>query len=110
MHLTVYVTEGEYKLNQDEIIYLEAHSNYTKFYLTGKRKIFSAKTLKRYEELLPLEFFIRVHSSYLVNVLHICKLNTVGKISLTQNFSVPISRRKKRIFKDLIIRKLNTVA
>jgi two-component system LytT family response regulator len=35
------------------IIYLEAHSNYTNFYLTKDKKITVAKTLKDFEELLP---------------------------------------------------------
>ena len=102
MQLTVSVAEGVYKLNEDEIIYLKATSNYTKFYLTDGRYIFSAKTLKQYEALLPINVFYSVHSSYLINVKHIQKINFNAEIGLTQNFFVPISRRKKAIVENMV--------
>jgi two-component system, LytTR family, response regulator len=102
MQLTVSVSEGVYILNEEEIIYLQAFSNYTKIYLTENRNIFSAKTLKQYEILLPSNIFYRVHSSFLINSKHICNVNFFGEIVLTQNFSVPISRRKKSFYNYIL--------
>ncbi len=107
MQLTVSVAEGVYKLNEDDIIYLKASSNYTQFYLLDGRYIFSAKTLKQYEALLPKNAFCRVHSSYLINVKHIQKINFDVGIGLTQNFIVPISRRKKAIVKNMVIKQFS---
>lgn len=59
--------EGLQFVVTDEIIYLEANSNYTSFYLTGNRKITATKTLKDFEELLPASIFIRIYHSYLIN-------------------------------------------
>lgn len=101
MQLTVSVAEGVFKLNEDDIIYLKAFSNYTKFYLTDWRYIFLAKTLKQYEALLPINVFCSVHSSYLINVKHIHKINFNIGVGLTQNIIVPISRRKKAIVENM---------
>jgi two-component system, LytTR family, response regulator len=102
MQLTVSVTEAVYKINHEEIIYLQACSNYTRIYLTEKRNIFSAKTLKLYENLLPTDIFYRVHSSYLINAKHIRSFDLSSAIRLTQNFRVPISRRKRFFIKNLL--------
>ncbi len=95
MHLTVSVTEGIYILKQDDIICLEANSNYTRLHLTGQRNIFSAKTLKEYASMLPENNFCRVHSSYLINTKHICHVSPAGEIGLSQNILVHISKRRK---------------
>ncbi|MEI9957457.1 MAG: LytTR family transcriptional regulator DNA-binding domain-containing protein [Ferruginibacter sp.] len=44
-----------YEIN--DIIHLEANSNYTSIYLTNKTKIIASKTLKEFEELLPEDVF-----------------------------------------------------
>ena len=107
MKLTVSVSEGIYVLNPADIIYLEASSNYTRLHLTGQRKIFSAKTLKQYENLLQHNNFLRVHDSFLINSIHICNMSPSGDIILSQNISVPVSKRKKTSIKRLL--KINSL-
>ena len=102
MQLKVSVTEGVYMLNPADIICLEASSNYTRLYLTGQRYIFSAKTLKEYESLLPQNNFYRVHNSYLINTKHICHISRAGVIGLSQNICVHISKRRKARIKSLL--------
>jgi two-component system LytT family response regulator len=104
MQLVVSVTEGVYVLNQEDIICLEASSNYTRLCLTGSRYIFSARTLKHYESELPSQFFWRVRSSCLINTKHICNVNPSGEISLSQNINVRISKRKKMLIKEFLKR------
>jgi two-component system, LytTR family, response regulator len=99
MPIKVSVSEAIFLLDEEEIIYLQAYSNYTKLYLTGNRTIFSAKTLKAYEAVLPSSIFSRVHNGYLVNVNHICKIDLNKGIDVTQNYHIPISRRKKNCLK-----------
>ena len=54
-----------------DICYIEADSCYSKIILnTGNEKIIS-KTLKKWEEILPQNEFIRIHRSYLLNINHI---------------------------------------
>ena len=53
-----------------EIIYCEGEGNYAKIHtLTGKPLLIS-KTLQWLEEVLPSDFFFRIHKSYLVNLGH----------------------------------------
>ena len=91
------------------IIYLEAQSNYTKFYLTDGTSVTTSKTLKHFEELLPVELFFRIHKSYLVN------MNFVKRFSKTDEFlaelitgqKLPVSIRKKDEFISAITQKTN---
>ncbi len=55
----------------DDLIRLEAASNYTHFYMKDSKKITISKTLKEYEELLDTEGFTRIHQSHMVNMRYI---------------------------------------
>jgi two-component system, LytTR family, response regulator len=83
-----------------EIIYCEATSNYTNFYLTGQRIICASKPIHEYEILLEDAGFLRVHKSFLVNIIHITEYQRGegGIIVLTNNNEVEVSRRKKEYF------------
>jgi len=80
----------------DDIIRLQAESNYTRFFFLDKSEFLSAKTLKEYEELLPQERFIRVHRSHIVNKSFINQYNREGMLLvLKDGTSLEVSRRKK---------------
>ncbi|SNS10323.1 two component transcriptional regulator, LytTR family [Belliella buryatensis] len=59
--------EGDYVVNFDEIIYCKGEGNYTEIIRTNGNKILVSKNLKKIEEILPPDEFIRVHQSILVN-------------------------------------------
>lgn len=84
----------------NNILYLEAMSNYSKFHLVDGKKIVTAKTLKHLETLIPENLFFRIHKSYLVNLNYIVRFNRVGEyfIELTNQQKLPISIRKKDEF------------
>lgn len=79
----------------DEIIRLQADSNYTHVMLTQGRVFVSAKTLKEYDEILHGQHFLRVHKSHLVNPAHINSYDRQGFLHLTDGSRVEVSRRKK---------------
>ncbi|MCC5924604.1 MAG: response regulator transcription factor [Crocinitomicaceae bacterium] len=88
----------------DNIIYLKADGNYTHiFLLEGNKDILIAKTLKYFEDTLPEDCFLRVHQSYLVNTKHIKKLQGY-RLSMLNEHSVEISRRKKPIIMNILQR------
>lgn len=66
---SIYV-KSEYKLLRIElnkILYVEGLKDYVKFYIEGEPKpILSLMNMKRTEELLPSDQFIRVHRSFIV--------------------------------------------
>lgn len=96
--LVVYNSKGFTVLKTEEIIYLEADGYCTNFYLTGKVKVSSSRNLKFYSDLLPGETFLRVHHSFIVNLIHVCGYNSNEEILLTDNFSCSLSAAHKSEF------------
>ncbi len=87
----------------DEIIMLEAASNYTDFYLTNNRKIIAARTLKDYENVLDKNIFFRVSRSAIVNLNHIKEYNsTMEMLILSEKHQLHIARTKWSEFTEVI--------
>lgn len=66
----VRVSQKLVKLRFDEILYLEAKGDYVNFH-TCDRKVLVHSTLKKLEEKLPSNQFLKIHRSYIVNLAHI---------------------------------------
>ena len=96
--------EGLQFVTTDNIIYLEANSNYTSFYLADNRKITATKTLKDFEEILPASMFIRIHHSYLINKNGIEKYikGEGGQVVMKNGVTLDVARRKKEEFMKAI--------
>ncbi len=88
----------------DEIIRLQADSNYTHIFLKDKKPFVSAKTLKEYDEILEGHHFLRVHKSHLVNPQHITQYDRSGLLTLSDGSVVEVSRRKKEYVMDALRR------
>ncbi len=93
--LAVSVKEGVFLFETKDIICLEGTNNYTKLFFTNQKPLLVARTLKEYEDILTEYKFIRIHKSFLVNKMHVKKLDNLGTLWLTNDISVPVSRRKK---------------
>ncbi len=96
--------EGLLFVETGDIIYLEALSNYTNFYLANNKKITVAKTLKDFEELLPVSIFIRIHHSYIININCIEKYlkGEGGQVLMKNGATLDVARRKKEEFMKII--------
>lgn len=90
-------SDSIYFIKTKDIIRCESEGSYTTFYLVNKEKILISKTIKEYDELLTPYGFLRTHQSHLVNTLHIKRFdrNDGGVLILENNYSVPVSQRKK---------------
>lgn len=86
---------GRYFFNPEEIVRLEASSNYTRIFFTNKTKITSAKVLKEFVEMLMPFGFIRTHRTHLVNRQHIICVTPGGSIIMKDDSVAEISRRMK---------------
>jgi two-component system LytT family response regulator len=86
---------GIHKFTPDQIVRLEADSNYTQIYFTDHRPIIMAKVLSDYEEMLIPFGFLRTHRSHLVNKKHIEAVDDSG-LHMKDSSTIEISRRKKR--------------
>ncbi|MEP6795860.1 MAG: LytTR family DNA-binding domain-containing protein [Saprospiraceae bacterium] len=96
--------EGIQFVQLDDIIYLEAESNYTSIYLLAAQRIFVSKTLKDFEELLPPNTFIRIHHSFIINKNHMQKYlkGEGGQVLMSNGKTLDVARRKKDEFMKAI--------
>lgn len=80
----------------DEIISLQADSNYTIIHLKDMQKLVISKTLKDFEELLDENRFARIHKSYIVNLRYINEYSTIdgGIVKMCDGSQWSISRRQ----------------
>jgi two-component system LytT family response regulator len=98
--LAIPTLEGLLFFDINDIIQLEANSNYTIIHFSGKEKITASKTLKDFEDILPTDTFFRTHHSHLINLNYIKKYikGDGGQIEMQNGNYVDVSRRKKEEF------------
>jgi two-component system LytT family response regulator len=97
--------QGGYTLvDFDEIINIEADSNYSIFYLSGKDKITVAKVLKEYEGILPENKFVRVHKSSIINLDYLKAYNSKNglEVVLKSGVKIAVSRRRASEFAEKV--------
>jgi two-component system, LytTR family, response regulator len=102
--LAIPTLEGLLFYDINDIVHLEANSNYTNIYFINKTKITASKTLKEFEDLLPEDIFFRTHHSNLINLNYIKRYikGDGGQIELQNGAYVDVSRRKKEEFLKVI--------
>ena len=72
--ITVKADYKLYKINYDDLLYIEGQHEYVTFH-TPQRRITALFALKDLEEMLPQDRFVRVHKSYIVSFNHIQDLD-----------------------------------
>lgn len=84
----------------EDIIRMEAESNYTLIFLSDGHKIVSTRHLKEYENMLPPDLFFRAHHSHIINLSHIIAYHNGegGYVKMQDGSVVDIAKRKKKDF------------
>ncbi|MDN3690187.1 LytR/AlgR family response regulator transcription factor [Cyclobacterium jeungdonense] len=86
-HVFIKTSEGQIRVNFEELLFCEATGNYVTLYL-DQEKIVSRMTFKEMEKLLP-SYFVRTHRSFVANK------NRMDKIEKHQvqlgEYTVPVS-------------------
>ncbi|WP_421939183.1 LytR/AlgR family response regulator transcription factor [Pedobacter sp.] len=102
--LTLPYGQGFKMIDVDDIIYVEADSNYSVFHLTNQDKITVSKVLREFEELLPSDQFVRIHKSSIINLNHLKEYNSKNGLQalLKNGESINISRRRATDFFEKI--------
>ena len=82
----------------NEILYVESRLHYMIFHFLKKNKTIKVNsnangTLNNLEETLPVDTYIRIHQSYLVNTQYVNEIKE-SKVFLSDKGSLPISQRK----------------
>lgn len=73
-YLVIRADRKFYKLNYEDLIYIEGQKAYVTFHSVNKKNITALASLKDLEEKLPPNLFIRVHKSYIVSIKKIDSL------------------------------------
>lgn len=96
--------QGYRLVDIDEIIHIEADSNYSVFHLTNLEKIAVSKVLKDYEEILPENRFVRIHKSSIVNLKYVKEYNSKNglQVLLNNGDTITVSRRRASDFFEKI--------
>jgi DNA-binding LytR/AlgR family response regulator len=88
------------KVFYDDLLYAEAMMNYVMLYTTAK-KMMVYITMKGLEEQLPLESFIKVHKSFIVNISKIKSIE--GNILHVGNEKIAISQNlREKVINQII--------
>ena len=91
--------EGIHLIKKDEIIRVEAMSNYSVFYVMNLSKIIVSKTLKEFEHQLENPSFMRVNRSVIVNLEYVVKYRKGdgGTLEVLDGAEIEVSPMKKSL-------------
>lgn len=87
-------------INVNEIIYFESVSGYTKV-ITQHAEILSSFNLGKFKISTKGQPFYQLHRSYIVNLNHIKRYNTIGEVVMTNDKVIPVSRNLRDEFMQL---------
>lgn len=99
-HISIYADHKVYKIKHDDILYIEGLKEYVSFFTSDNKRIITLESLKRLEELLPSDKFIRIHKSYIV---------PIDKIKSMEGNEVEIGSKKipiGRSYKEEVVKKI----
>lgn len=93
--LEIKTPDGITKMPMEQIKYIENIRDYQYFYLDSQDEPVKCRlTMKRLEEVLAKEHFLRVHQGYIVNYHYIRRIGN-DEVELIDGTKIPMSRRKK---------------
>lgn len=88
-------TESVFAVYEEDIYYCRSEGHYTTFYTRQLGKIVISKSIKKVQEILSEEVFVRCHQSYLVNKQYVLKYCKHGKLVINDDTEIPVSHRRK---------------
>lgn len=100
MKLCIPSLKGFQVVQLEAILYAEASGNYTNFLFNNLPSICSSKPIHEYEEVLSDAGFLRIHKSFLINLVHVKEYlrGEGGTVILSNGMEIEVSRRKKDVF------------
>jgi len=106
--IVVKTLDNIYLLETGCITHLESDASYTKIFTTDQGEIMTSRPIKDYEEMLAGFGFLRIHRSYLINLMHVKRLEKGdgGFVVLSGEHKIPIASRRR----DVIINLLDELA
>ncbi len=89
------------KIELSDIKYIEGMREYVRIHLIHEKPVMTLLSMKKLEEALPADSFMRVHRSYIVNLNRITTIER-SRIVYDNDVYIPISEQYKEAFKKHI--------
>lgn len=96
--ISIPMMDGLEVVTVKDIIRCEGMERCTKIVLNNGKHLVSSYNLGEFKKLLDKYGFFTCHRSHLVNLMHVIRYNKEGVITLSDQSSVPLSRRCKTAF------------
>lgn len=99
---SMYVRQGDsfLRIEWENILYAEGMQNYVKLLFRDKTLTIH-QTMSSLEDMLPKEYFFRIHRSFLVNISHIEKISG-GQVFINGNY-LPIAKPRREELLNTIV-------
>lgn len=99
-----YVRQGDafQRIAWCDILYAEGMQNYIKLYFVDK-VLTIHQTMASLEEILPKDYFFRIHRSYLINITHIHKISG-GQVYINRS-TLPIAKPRREELLNTVVYK-----
>ena len=96
--------KSEYKIlriNMADILYIESMREYLRIHIENQPPVMTLMSMKKMENFLPENEFMRVHRSYIV---HLSKITTIERhrIVFNKNVYIPVSEQYKEKFQEYL--------
>jgi DNA-binding LytR/AlgR family response regulator len=96
--------KSEYKVLRiilKDITYIEGMREYVRIHMSGQKPIMTLVSMKKIEEYLPPEKFMRVHRSYIINLDKITTIDR-NRIVFDNNIYIPVSEQYNQKFQEYL--------
>ena len=100
--LEIKTAQGIKYISKNRLIYIKAKNRDTMLLLNNSDRIFTKHLIKWYEKFLFNPEFFRCHNSYIVNCRYFDWLCSC-EIILKEQIRIPLSRNRKKSFKENLI-------
>lgn len=100
--LEINVAKGTKIISLAKILFIKACDKGSEIHMVDDEIIRTRYLLNSFNEYLPVPFFFRCHNSYLINCSFV-DCHTFYHAIMRDNTPIPLSRRKVRILKEILI-------
>ena len=94
--------KGTRTVSEEDIIRIEASSNYCKIFFCNDRPLVVAKVLHWFQDMLTEDTFCRIHRTHLINRAYVTEITESSMLKLSNGDLVQISRRRKNYTGQLL--------
>ena len=100
MRLCLPTQKGFTIVKLEDIVYCEAQRSYTQLHFLNHKSMTVSKPLFDYDRLLTDTTFLRIHKTFLINLLHVKEYSRGegGTVIMSNGMEIEVSRRRKELF------------